>query len=119
MRAYYSKANKEERPDLMVKKLRYYARFVISAISFGELAKLIDDYTGIYQPADALEWSMVLQEIKAFMDADSAVQVVEHDSSPVVLTHRLGPATCRPPSGASRRQPLHLAEILIVGNCAD
>ncbi|PAA60734.1 hypothetical protein BOX15_Mlig029701g1 [Macrostomum lignano] len=130
MRAYYSKANKEERPDLMVKKLRYYARFVIVCLLLKkmklvrdlirELAKLIDDYTGIYQPADALEWSMVLQEIKAFMDADSAVQVVEHDSSPVVLTHRLGPATCPPTerslSGAS---PLHLAEILIVGNCAD
>lgn len=28
-RAYYSRACKEDRPDLMVKKLRYYARFIV------------------------------------------------------------------------------------------
>ena len=60
MRAYYSKASKEERPDLMVKKLRYYARFIVVCLLLKkmklvrdlvrELSKQIDDYTGTYEP---------------------------------------------------------------------
>lgn len=31
LRGYYSKASKEERAELMVKKMRYYARFIVVA----------------------------------------------------------------------------------------
>lgn len=36
-RDYYSKANKEEKPDLMIKKLRYYARFILVCLLLGKM----------------------------------------------------------------------------------
>ena len=42
MRAYYSKASKEDRPDLMVKKLRYYARFIVVCLLLKKM-KLVRD----------------------------------------------------------------------------
>ncbi|XP_013404360.1 protein SCAI [Lingula anatina] len=126
MRAYYSKANKEERPDLMVKKLRYYARFIVVCLLLKkmklvrdlvrELAKQIEDYTQIYEPEDQLEWSLVLGEIKAFIEADVPVNVVDVDSSPIVLSHRLTPLNT-PPMEQGSSVYLTLQEILIVGNC--
>lgn len=54
-RAYYSRAIKEDRPDLMVKKLRYYARFIVVCLLLKkmklvrelivELDKQIQEYT--------------------------------------------------------------------------
>ena len=41
-RGYYSKATKEERPDLMVKKLRYYARFIVVCLLLKKM-KLVRD----------------------------------------------------------------------------
>jgi hypothetical protein len=41
-RGYYSKANKEERADLMVKKLRYYARFIVVCLLLKKM-KLVRD----------------------------------------------------------------------------
>ncbi|CAK9797577.1 Protein SCAI [Anthophora quadrimaculata] len=127
-RAYYSRAAKEDRSDLMVKKLRYYARFIVVCLLLNrmklvhelvqELDKQIADYTSTYEPDDQLEWNLVLDEIKAFVKAESAVGVVHSDSNPVILTHRLGPQT----SPLVERTPpmcLSLQEILIVGNCAD
>lgn len=77
-RGYYSKATKEERPDLMVKKLRYYARFIVVCLLLKkmklvrdlvrELVKHIDDYTATYEPDDQHEWSLVLTEIKSFLE---------------------------------------------------
>uniref|UniRef100_A0A1I8ILD7 Protein SCAI n=2 Tax=Macrostomum lignano TaxID=282301 RepID=A0A1I8ILD7_9PLAT len=134
LRAYYSKANKEERPDLMVKKLRYYARFVIVCLLLKklplvrelirELARQIEDYTGIYQPADAAEWAQVLQEIRAFIAADSVVSVLDQDSMPVVLSNRLSPSAAAATSAlstttaaaASSSSGLRLAEVVLHSN---
>lgn len=54
-RAYYSRACKEDRPDLMVKKLRYYARFIVVCLLLKkmklvrelviELERQIQEYT--------------------------------------------------------------------------
>lgn len=54
-RAYYSRAIKEDRPDLMVKKLRYYARFIVVCLLLKkmklvrelviELERQIQEYT--------------------------------------------------------------------------
>ncbi|XP_070182651.1 protein SCAI-like isoform X2 [Littorina saxatilis] len=126
MRAYYSKASKEERPDLMVKKLRYYARFIVVCLLLKkmklvrdlvrELSKQIDDYTGTYEPDDQMEWNLVLGEIKAFIEADNIINVVDADSSMMVLSHRLTPLNT-PPQDKGAPVYLTLQEILIVGNC--
>jgi hypothetical protein len=33
-----------------------------------ELAKHIDDYTNTYEPDDEVEWNVVLNEIRSFID---------------------------------------------------
>ncbi|XP_015186599.1 PREDICTED: protein SCAI isoform X1 [Polistes dominula] len=126
-RAYYSRAAKEDRSDLMVKKLRYYARFIVVCLLLNrmklvrelvqELDAQIADYTSTYEPDDQLEWNLVLDEIKAFVKAESAV-VLHSETDPVVLSHRLRPQTS-PPVERSPPMCLSLQEILIVGNCAD
>lgn len=41
-----------------------------------------------YEPEDAMEWKLVLEEIKGFIKADAAVSVLHADSNPIVLSHR-------------------------------
>ncbi|OWF49719.1 protein SCAI-like isoform X1 [Mizuhopecten yessoensis] len=131
MRVYYSKANKEERygPDLMVKKLRYYARFIVVCLLLKkmklvrdlvrELSKQIDDYTSTYEPEDKSEWRQVLDEIKAFIEADNIISVVDMDSSSIVLSHRLTPMNNTPLDPKGTPVYLSLQEILIVGNSSE
>ncbi|XP_037079944.1 protein SCAI-like [Pollicipes pollicipes] len=128
-RAYYSRMNKEDnRPDMMVKKLRYYARFIVVCLLLKkmklvkdlvrELGKHVEEYTSTYKPEDQLEWSMVLSEIHSFIEADNVVNVLDMDSNQMVLSHRLhqltAPAVDRSPSMC-----LSLQEILVVGNCSE
>ncbi|XP_014285736.1 protein SCAI isoform X2 [Halyomorpha halys] len=127
-RAYYSRASKEDRSDLMVKKLRYYARFIVVCLLLKkmklvrdlvmELDKQIVDYTSTYEPDDQLEWSLVLDEIKSFIKADGIVSVLHADSNTIVLSHRLSPLTT-PPVEKSTIMNLSLQEIVIIGNCSD
>ncbi|XP_053214724.1 protein SCAI-like [Panonychus citri] len=130
-RGYYTKAVKEERSDLMVKKLRYYARFIVVCLLLKkmklvrdlvrELAKHIDDYTSTYEPDDPLEWSVVLTEIKLFIESDNLVTVLDVDNITVVLSSRLGPHNTPPkePIPQTAFPQLTLQEILIVGNVCD
>lgn len=50
--------------------------------------------------------------------ADNIVNVVDMNNTPLVISHRLSPATMPP---MEKVMPSHLAlqEILIVGNCSD
>lgn len=41
-----------------------------------------------YEPEDQLEWQLVLDEIKGFIKAESAVAVLHADSNPIILSHR-------------------------------
>lgn len=127
-RGYYSRASKEERPDLMVKKLRFYARFILVCLLLKkmklvkdlerDLGKQIDDYTSTYQPEDQNEWKTVLSEIREFEDADCTVRVLDHDGTPIVLSHRLTPLNT-PPLEKGTPAILRLQEILIVGNSSE
>lgn len=45
-------------------------------------------YTCRYEPEDQLEWSLVLEEIKGFIKAESAVAVLHADTNPIILSHR-------------------------------
>jgi len=128
-RAYYSRTNKEDnRPDMMVKKLRYHARFIVVCLLLKkmklvkdlvrELGKHVDEYTSTYKPEDQMEWSMVLSEIHSFIEADNVVNVLDRDSNQMVLSHRLSPLTV-PAVDRSSAMSLSLQEILVVGNCSD
>ena len=85
-------------------------------ISQQELSKQIDDYTGTYEAEDQMEWNLVLGEIKSFIEADNTINVVDPDSSSIVLSHRLTPLNV-PPLEKGTPVYLTLQEVLIVGNC--
>uniref|UniRef100_A0A8D8SC46 Protein SCAI n=1 Tax=Cacopsylla melanoneura TaxID=428564 RepID=A0A8D8SC46_9HEMI len=124
-RAYYSRAAKEDRSDLMVKQLRYYARFIVVCLLLRkmqlvrelvmELDKHIVDYTTTYEPDDQMEWSLVLEEIKSFVKGDCIVNVLHADSNPICLSHRLSPLTT-PPVEKSTMMNLSLQEVVVIGN---
>ncbi|XP_023248332.1 protein SCAI [Copidosoma floridanum] len=108
---------------------RYYARFIVVCLLLNkkkyvrelvqELDAQIADYSSTYEPDDQVEWNLVLDEIKAFVKAESAVGVLDADTNaPIVLTHRLGPLTS-PPVERSPPMCLSLQEILIIGNQTD
>ncbi|XP_026461155.1 protein SCAI-like [Ctenocephalides felis] len=130
-RAYYSRALKEDRSDLMVKKLRYYARFIMVCLLLKkmklarelvqELDRHIGDYSAAYAAEDRHEWMLVLDEAKCFLKAEGLLQVVHPDTGPVILSHRLGPLTAPPPLPHTERPLMNLTlqEALLVGNRCD
>ncbi|CAH2207633.1 jg1439 [Pararge aegeria aegeria] len=86
-RHYYHLASKEIRCELMVKKLRFYARFIVVAILLqqpviidelvAELDKQVVAYGHVYDPNDQIEWFNVLAEVKAFLVAEPGVTVID------------------------------------------
>nr|CAH0100930.1 unnamed protein product [Daphnia galeata] len=132
-RSYYSRITKEDhhggsKSDLVVKKLRYYARFIVVCLLLKkmklvrelvrELSKYVDEYTSTYEPDDQLEWSLVLGEIKSFLEADAILNILDADSNPMVISHRLSPLTT-PPVEKCPAMDLTLQEVLIFGNNND
>lgn len=69
-----------------------------------------DEYTTTYEPEDQLEWSLVLGEIRAFVEADTVVNVLDNDSNSIVLSHRLSPLVS-PPLERSPIMNLSLQEV--------
>lgn len=61
---------------------------LISMLVFQELSKYVDEYTSTYEPDDQLEWSLVLGEIKSFLEADAILNILDADSNPMVISHR-------------------------------
>ncbi|XP_001626466.2 protein SCAI [Nematostella vectensis] len=127
-RAYYSQASKEEKPDLMVKKLRYYARYTVVCLLLNkmdlvkelvqEFTHYMEEYVTVYDADDDEEWRLVISEVTAFVQADNLVSVMTPDVLPVMLSHRTKPLDIPsmhtgPPSGSI----LSLQEIIIIGNC--
>ncbi|XP_028043206.1 protein SCAI [Bombyx mandarina] len=127
-RSYYTQACKLDKSELVVKKLRYYARFIVVCLLLKkmklviELTKdleiLIRDYGQAYDPDDHLEWVIVLDEIKAFIQLEVIVSVVHPDSYTVVLSHRLNEYN----KTTIERSPImniYLQEIIIIGSTED
>ncbi|XP_060768879.1 protein SCAI isoform X3 [Neoarius graeffei] len=125
-RSYYYQVNKEDRPELVVKKLRYYARFIVVCLLLNkmdlvkvlvkELSEEIEDYTQRFNTEDQLEWNLVLQEVATFVEADP-VTILNDDNAVVVKSNRMQEG------GVPQLEPgmvvgqLTLADALIVGNC--
>ncbi|EAL68180.1 UPF0682 family protein [Dictyostelium discoideum AX4] len=92
LRSYFKDVSLDKTPDMMVKQLRYYARFIVVCLLLNkkkvvfdlieELLKHVNDYTKIYKPSDAQEWSLVLQEIFSFLQADQCATFSDTNQSP-------------------------------------
>ncbi|KAI4816245.1 hypothetical protein KUCAC02_008578 [Chaenocephalus aceratus] len=126
-RSYYFQVNKEDRPELVVKKLRYYARYIVVVclllnkmdlvkVLVKELSEEIEDYTQRFNTEDQLEWNLVLQEVAAFVEADPVV-VLNDNSSVVVNSNRLQEGSVPPLEQGMVVGQLVLADALIIGNC--
>uniref|UniRef100_H3BG28 Suppressor of cancer cell invasion n=1 Tax=Latimeria chalumnae TaxID=7897 RepID=H3BG28_LATCH len=125
-RSYYSQVNKEDRPELVVKKLRYYARFIVVCLLLNkmdvvkelvkELSDEIEDYTRRFNTEDQLEWNLVLQEVSTFIDADPLM--ILNDANDIEITsNRLGEGGSPPLEHGMIVGQLILADALIIGNC--
>ena len=117
------------RPDLTVKKLRYYARFIVVCLLLKklklvrdlvrELSRQVDEYIERYDADDQVEWTLILAEMKQFVEADNLVSIVDVDNSTVVLSHRLTPYNTPPLDMGVAPNKFTLAEVLLVGNATD
>ncbi|KHJ46058.1 hypothetical protein D918_03721 [Trichuris suis] len=124
-RQYFASVGVEERPELALKKLRYHARFIVVCLLLKkmkqardlirEMGRLVDDYIRRYDSEDHLAWSMVLTEVKTFVEADNVVNVVDVDSSSITVSHRLS-AYSLPLLERSDDLGFTLAEAVIVGS---
>ncbi|XP_061118899.1 protein SCAI-like [Conger conger] len=127
-RSYYYQVNKEDRPELVVKKLRYYARYIVVCLLLNkmdlvkvlvkELSEEIEDYTHRFNTEDQLEWNLVLQEVAAFVEADP-VMVLNDNNGVVITSNRLLEGGVPQLEQGMVVGQLVLSDALIVGNCSN
>jgi hypothetical protein len=115
----------------MVKKLRYYARFIVVCLLLKktkqvkelikELTKQIEEYVRVFDPEDQLEWQMVRNEINDFIESDALLNIesTNNTNQNTLITNRL--AVSQVPSIINDKinSNLILQEILIIGNRSD
>lgn len=126
-RSYYFQVNKEDRPELVVKKLRYYARYIVVCLLLNkmdlvkvlvkELSDEIEEYTQRFNTEDQLEWNLVLQEVAAFVEADPVVVLSDSSSAVALSSQRLQEGSVPPLQQGMVVGQLTLADSLIIGNC--
>ncbi|WIA13478.1 hypothetical protein OEZ85_007056 [Tetradesmus obliquus] len=96
-RAYFAQSATD--PNLAIKQLRYFARFIIICLLLNrreevwqllqEFQALISSYIMKYNPPDAQEWRSVIQEVTNFLHADVAMPVPRSPGSNVPFRHSL------------------------------
>ncbi|KAI9262404.1 hypothetical protein BDA99DRAFT_511113 [Phascolomyces articulosus] len=126
-RQYFKDILEVKNPALMIKKMRYYARFVVVSLLLNkdsnirllisELESLVDEYTKSFKPPDAKEWQIVLDEINTFMEAEKKLAPVSADRTPVTVEHRLSWTSGPARDTTATHTKLKLQEAILVGNC--
>lgn len=109
----------------MIKKMRYYARFIVVCLLLNnnddirylvsELEGFVDEYVKTFKPGDTNEWHMVIEEITTFMDAEKKLIPINAEKKPVNVVHRL-PAYSKPSKDKDTTPKLRLQEAILVGN---
>ena len=82
----------------MVKKLRYYARFIVASLLLKkvhlvnellrELDKQIVEYGNTYDPDDQNEWRIVANEVRTFIEVEAVVDVIHPRDHSCYRSHR-------------------------------
>ncbi|KAI9471544.1 hypothetical protein LPJ55_002136 [Coemansia sp. RSA 990] len=121
----YFKGEQEVRNSaLMIKKLRYYARFIVVCLQMNntlmmlqlleEVKSLIDVYSTTFNPVDKMEWSLVVKEMALFMQAVCSPVPVDEGGLTLPVSYRLVPRRrARMDRDVSR---FRLQEAVVVGN---
>ncbi|KAI9343185.1 protein SCAI [Obelidium mucronatum] len=129
-RQYFRDVLDAKNPPLMIKKLRYYARFIVVCLLLNsndtikklmdELTGLIDEYTKTFKPSDSQEWNIVLSEITSFLEAEKRLTPTNPDAPTTQIIppqSRLPLAkTIAPAAGSDAPARLKLQEAILVGN---
>ncbi|KAI8378542.1 hypothetical protein BD560DRAFT_389678 [Blakeslea trispora] len=123
-RQYFKDIIEVKNSALMIKKMRYYARFIIVCLLLNkdenvrqlitELEQLIEEYTKNFKPPDAKEWQMVLEEIRTFTEAEKKLVPINLDRTPDKIQHRLAPDLAERSIGNLPK--LRLQEAILVGS---
>jgi len=122
-RGYFKDALDVKNSGPMVKKLRYYARFIVVCLLLdkrqlvetvaAELTQHVETYVKTFRTADTQEWNFVLQEISQFLQADALLQIEGGIDGYYPSTRRLVSS----PSSNEGPMRLKLQEAILVGNC--
>ncbi|CAG8562859.1 4802_t:CDS:10 [Acaulospora colombiana] len=125
-RSYFKDVLDVKNPALMIKKLRYYARFIVVCLLLNnreivqklmdELSGLVDDYIRMFKPVDSIEWQSVLQEIGTFLEAEKKLVPISPGVNYLPITRRLQ-IERSPRLEKDGTHKLKLQESILVGNC--
>ncbi|PIK40208.1 hypothetical protein BSL78_22956 [Apostichopus japonicus] len=120
------KAQQRNRSELVVKKLRYYARNIVVCLLLRlmdnvkeltkELKRFVEEYKATPDVDDGPEWSLVLGEVEAFVEADQLVTVLDEKSRHITVTNRFKDGMLLS-ADSTLMGHLKLQDALIVGNC--
>jgi len=124
-RNYFKETSETKSSALMIKKLRYYARFIVVCLLLNhyetikqlmeELNLLVDEYTKIFKPSDAAEWNVVITEISNFLEADKKLLPTDLDGHMLSVSSRLS-IDKTPKLNKDGTPKLKLQEAILVGN---
>ncbi|KAI8813806.1 hypothetical protein BJ742DRAFT_787519 [Cladochytrium replicatum] len=124
-RQYFKDVMDAKNPSLVIKKLRYYARFIVVCLLLNrseiikklmeELTTLVDEYTKVFKPNDAAEWNAVLSEISTFLEAERKLAPADNDGNPLSAPTRLQVERSLK-FDKDGQQKLKLQEAILVGN---
>ena len=122
-RNYFRDVSEAKNPTLMIKKLRYYARYIVVCLLLNrtdmvrklmdELTLLVEEYTKQFKPNDSAEWNVVLSEISTFLEAEKKLSPVDLEGNILDVPSRL----VSPLENKSKQDgKLKLQEAILVGN---
>ncbi|KAJ2163411.1 hypothetical protein GGH15_004477 [Coemansia sp. RSA 562] len=107
---------------LMIKKLRYYARFIVVCLQMNstgmmlqlleEVKSLVEVYATVFNPVDKMEWALVVKEMALFMQAVCGPVPVDDAGVTLPASYRLVPRRGR----VEKEPKFRLQEALVVGN---
>ncbi|KAJ3305596.1 hypothetical protein HDV03_001241 [Kappamyces sp. JEL0829] len=93
-RNYFRDVMEAKNAQLMVKKLRYMARFMVVALLLNKadvvkkladsLTALVEEYNTAFQPSDSAVWKTLVSEISTFLEAEKKISPI--DGEGVTLT---------------------------------
>ncbi|RKP10525.1 protein SCAI [Thamnocephalis sphaerospora] len=125
-REYFQDIFETRNAALVIKLLRYYARFIVVCLLLRsnemartllqELSVLIEDYARAFKASDTAEWQSVVQEITSFIGVRGACcNVSTSANSENMLLPNLQTLS-KAPADKDDTRNLRLQEVILVGN---
>ena len=125
-RSYFANVLDAKSDALMVKKLRYFARYIVTVLLMNdwvlartllqELESAVGEYQTTFKASDVQEWQLVMQEIKSFIEHSEPVVIGGSVSNPYVVSYAPSGLSTKSPSSASHTLSVS-AEMEDKGRC--